>query len=137
VSLKNILLLLFLVGNVAFLTAQLSGTISGTISDGEMQEEPLLFANVALKNTLWSAQTNFDGNFEFADVPFGDYTLVVTYLGYETLEMPLTVNAEETTIVQESLAALSMDSKSAAISETKTSPSISESTDDKASKSQD
>lgn len=134
---KKILFLLFLVGNVALLAAQRSGTISGSISDSEMQEEPLLFANVALKNTLWSEQTNFHGNFEFSDVPTGDYILIVTYLGYETLEMPLTVKAGETTLVQEGLLSLSMDSKSVAISTTHVNPITTETSNDKASKARD
>jgi hypothetical protein len=135
--LKKIVFLLLVVGNVALMAAQRSGTISGSISDSEMQEEPLLFANVALKNTLWSTQTNFHGNFEFADVTPGEYTLVVNYLGYETLEMPIVVKAGEMTSIQEGLSALSMDSESVAISATHVSPIIAETPDDKASKSRD
>ena len=121
--------------NVAFVTAQGSGAIVGTITDNEMQEEPLLFANVALENTLWSAQTNFQGNFEFTEVPEGNYTLIVTYLGYETLETPVVVKAGEVTSIFKGLTALSLDTKGIEISQAKV--SALSTADDKVSKSRD
>ncbi len=121
--------------NVAFVTAQDSGAIVGTITDNEMQEEPLLFANVALENTLWSAQTNFQGNFEFTEVPEGNYTLIVTYLGYETMEIPVVVKAGEVTSIFKGLTALSLDSQGIEISQAKV--SALSTADDKVSKSRD
>ena len=132
---KRILFLLLVLVNVAFVTAQDSGAIVGTITDNEMQEEPLLFANVALENTLWSAQTNFQGNFEFTEVPEGNYTLIVTYLGYETMEIPVVVKAGEVTSIFKGLTALSLDSQGIEISQAKV--SALSTADDKVSKSRD
>lgn len=132
---KRILFLLLVLVNVAFVTAQDSGAIVGTITDNEMQEEPLLFANVTLENTLWSAQTNFHGNFEFTEVPEGNYTLIVTYLGYETMETPVAVKAGEVTSILKGLTALSMDTQGIEISHAKV--SALSTADDKASKSRD
>ncbi len=64
-----------------------------------MNNEPLLFANVQLKNTSQSIQTNFHGNFEIHDLKAGDYTLVISYLGYETLEIPIRIEENKTTQV--------------------------------------
>lgn len=135
-TLKKVLFLLLVLMNVAFMAAQRSGTVSGSINDREMQEEPLLFANVALKNTLWSTQTNFHGNFEFTGVTPGEYTLVVAYLGYETLEVPLMVKAGETTSIQETLSALTIDSKGV-VSPSQGSIMTLETTDDRASEPRD
>tara|TARA_R110000868_G_scaffold82956_7_gene234033 strand:+ start:12370 stop:12732 length:363 start_codon:yes stop_codon:yes gene_type:complete len=86
--------MLFVVGNVC---SQNQGTITGTVSDIELDNEPLLFANVQLKNTSKIAQTNFHGNFEFTNVASGDYILVFSFLGYDTIEVPVVVKNNEIT----------------------------------------
>ncbi|WP_297707493.1 carboxypeptidase-like regulatory domain-containing protein [uncultured Eudoraea sp.] len=83
----------------ALLFSQQQGSVVGTILDKEMNNEPLLFANVQLKNTSQSIQTNFHGNFEIHDLKAGDYTLVISYLGYETLEIPIRIEENKTTQV--------------------------------------
>jgi len=89
----------------ALLFSQQEGSVAGTILDKEMNNEPLLFANVQLKNTSKSIQTNFHGNFEIHDIKAGDYTLVVSYLGYETLEIPISIEEDKTTRVIDELEA--------------------------------
>ncbi len=49
----------------------------------------MLFAHVQIKNTPISVQTNFHGNFEITGIDPGNYTLLVSYLGYETIEIPI------------------------------------------------
>lgn len=85
------------------LFSQHEGSVAGTILDKEMNNEPMLFANVQLKNTSKSIQTNFHGNFEIHDIKAGDYTLVVSYLGYETLEIPISIEEDKTTRVIDEL----------------------------------
>jgi hypothetical protein len=87
------------------LFSQHEGSVAGTILDKEMNNEPMLFANVQLKNTSKSIQTNFHGNFEIRDIKAGDYILVVTYLGYETLEIPISIEEDKTTKVIDELVA--------------------------------
>tara|TARA_R110002050_G_scaffold48356_3_gene112482 strand:+ start:39156 stop:39518 length:363 start_codon:yes stop_codon:yes gene_type:complete len=84
--------MLFVVGNVC---SQNQGTITGTVSDVELDNEPLLFANVQLKNTSKIAQTNFHGNFEFTNIESGEYILVFSFLGYDTIEVPVVVKNNE------------------------------------------
>ncbi|MFS4446403.1 carboxypeptidase-like regulatory domain-containing protein [Maribacter sp. 2307UL18-2] len=79
--------------------AQNQGGLRGTILDQEMHNEPLLFAHVQLKGVDAKTETNFHGNFEFGALESGEYTLVVTYAGYETIEMPIAVKADEITQV--------------------------------------
>ncbi len=71
--------------------AQQNVSLKGTIVDLESANEPLLLADVQLKNTEWKAQTNFNGNFELVGVIPGTYTLRVSYLGYETKELVVEV----------------------------------------------
>jgi len=93
------LVLIFSILCTTLLFSQQEGSVFGTILDKEMNNEPLLFANVQLKNTSRSIQTNFHGNFEIHDINPGNYTLEVSYLGYETLEIPIIIEENKTTQV--------------------------------------
>jgi len=69
------------------------GTVSGTVTapeDGRTQ--PMPFVNVALKGTTTGATTDLDGKFSFQADP-GQYVLVVSFVGYEPVERPISVAA--------------------------------------------
>ena len=104
---------LLLVGLLLFGTSQLfsqdSGTVRGTITDLEMHNEPLFFADVALKDSPVKVQTNFHGNFEITGVASGEHILVISYLGYESVELPVLVEAGESTFIQTEMRAKSID----------------------------
>ncbi len=103
---------LFLIGALLVMATGLSqtqGKIKGNILDNEMQNEPLLFANVELKGADKKTETNFHGNFEFNNLETGKYTLVVSYAGYETMEIPVEVLANNVTRVKEGLKAKTID----------------------------
>lgn len=95
---KNLALVLSLLFTT-FLFSQEQGSVIGTILDKEMNNEPILFAHVQIKNTPIGVQTNFHGNFEIASIDPGNYTLLVSYLGYETLEIPISIEENKTTQV--------------------------------------
>tara|TARA_R110002126_G_scaffold61498_3_gene158920 strand:+ start:780 stop:1139 length:360 start_codon:yes stop_codon:yes gene_type:complete len=88
---------------------QETSSIQGNILDGELFNEPLLMANVSIENTSISTHTNFRGNFEFDDLTPGSYNIVVQFLGYETMELPVTVAPGETTNIQASLKAKTLN----------------------------
>ncbi len=73
-------LLLGIVLFAGFVFAQ-KGTISGTIVDGE-NGEALIGANVFLENTTLGAATDLDGRYIILNIPEGDYTLIVSVIGY-------------------------------------------------------
>jgi len=77
------------------LFSQENSSVVGKVSDKELNNEALLFATVQLKNTSKITQTNFHGNFEFKDVEPGNYTLVFSFLGYETSEIAIAVKEDE------------------------------------------
>lgn len=95
---KKLIFLIFITLS-ALSYSQETTSIQGVIIDGELYNEPLLMANVTIKNTEWNTHTNFNGNFEIADVTPGNYTLQVRFLGYEDFETPITVTEGETTYV--------------------------------------
>ncbi|MBD1259859.1 carboxypeptidase-like regulatory domain-containing protein [Maribacter polysiphoniae] len=75
--------------------AQEKGAISGKIMDLEIENEPMLLANVQIKGGSKATQTNFHGNFELKDIPVGQHTLIVSYAGYEKLEIPVQVEKDK------------------------------------------
>lgn len=70
-----------------------SGVISGNITDNKNQS--LLGVNLALKNTGMIAQTDGNGNFTINSVPNGNYTLVISSLGYKTKEITFSITNNE------------------------------------------
>lgn len=95
-TMKHFPLVLLLCTGLLF--SQDYGSVKGTITDNEAFHEPLLFADITLKNpeqAQRTTQTNFHGNFEFTQVAPGSYTLVVRYLGYEPLEMPIHIEENQ------------------------------------------
>ncbi|HLR31397.1 MAG TPA: carboxypeptidase-like regulatory domain-containing protein, partial [Fodinibius sp.] len=67
--------------------AQDGGTISGTVTDS-LSEETLPGVNVMVKGTTTGTSTDTDGNFELT-VPSLQDTLVVSFVGYETRNVPI------------------------------------------------
>ena len=84
--------------------AQDKGTIKGKLLDKETNNEPLSFASVILKGTTVGTETDLEGNYRLSASP-GSYTLVMSFLGYKTLEVAVTVKAGETITVNRTLAA--------------------------------
>jgi len=65
-----------------------TGSIVGKLTDKELNDEPLAFANVLIKGTTTGTTSDFDGLYEIAGLEPGTYTIVFSYLGYETVEIP-------------------------------------------------
>jgi len=89
--LLSILLLLI---PFTFVSAQQTGSISGTVfsSTGDV----LPGANVVLDGTALGVASNLNGEFTLNNIAVGSYTLKVSYVGYQTLTRSVTVRAGET-----------------------------------------
>lgn len=91
------------------LSAQQNGSVVGKLTDKELNDDPLPFANVLIKGTTMGTTSDFDGLFQIADVEPGTYTLVFSFLGYETLEIPnVLVEAGKVTEINAGLGASSV-----------------------------
>ncbi|MEC3905914.1 carboxypeptidase-like regulatory domain-containing protein [Tamlana sp. 2201CG12-4] len=84
---------LFILLTTVFTYAQTTGTVVGKLTDKEYNDEPLAFANVLIKGTTKGTTSDFDGLYTFSDLEAGDYTLVYSFVGYETQEIQVTVVA--------------------------------------------
>jgi hypothetical protein len=68
------------------LQASSTGKIAGRITD-KNSGEPLITANVLIKDFQMGDATDLDGYYLILNVPPGEYTLVVMYIGYRTVEV--------------------------------------------------
>ena len=82
--------------------SQNKGTISGVILDKDLNNEPLSFANVTLKGTTTGTSTDAEGKYTIG-VAAGNYTLVISFLGYETVEVPCIVQENEITTINKTI----------------------------------
>lgn len=71
-----------------FVSAQETGSIVGKLTDKEMNNEPLAFANVLIKGTTKGTTSDFDGLYEIANLEPGTYIVQFSFLGYKTVEIP-------------------------------------------------
>ena len=61
-----------------------TGNIKGFVYD-KSTGEACLYANVYIENTNLGAATDFNGFFNINKVPAGQYNLIISYVGYDTL----------------------------------------------------
>ncbi|MFK5959681.1 MAG: TonB-dependent receptor [Lutibacter sp.] len=97
------ILIIVLINSIAF--SQTRGTIQGTVFDKEVGNEPLPFANVFIKGTTTGTTTEFEGTYSIK-VTHGTYTLVFSFIGYKTIEVPnVIVKDGETITINKTLSA--------------------------------
>lgn len=100
--LKNTLLILFTVFFSLFIygsawAQNATGIVKGNVKTADNQ--PAEFVSVAIKTTTKGAITNSQGDFVINKVTPGIYTLVISFVGLETIERQIEVKAGETTNV--------------------------------------
>jgi len=72
--------------------AQERGTVTGKVTDKEMNDESLPFANVFIKGTTIGTTTDFDGNYTLS-LEEGEHVIVFSFVGYAPAEQTITVEA--------------------------------------------
>ena len=96
-----------LIATLLFITlgfSQNKGTITGTLLDKDAGNESLPFANVVIKGTNTGTNTDIDGKYTLSVAP-GKHTVIYSFLGYESIEVPVTVVANETQTINQTLTA--------------------------------
>lgn len=95
---KVCLLAFLLISNAAF--AQ--GTLRGVVTD-TLDNSPLVGANVYLIGTALGSATNLEGEYRIDRVPEGTYTLRISYIGYLTKQIKITVQSNKALSVNAAL----------------------------------
>ena len=86
----SIAVLLF-IANPLHAQQALKGSIKGFVYD-KTTGEPSIYTNVYLYKTSMGATTDVNGFFAITQIPPGEYILMSTFLGYDTIKMPITIN---------------------------------------------
>ena len=84
----SFLLLMQLIVLLATGQVKLSGVVTGN-------GEPLAGASVVLENSYYGISTSSEGTFEFKNLKKGDYTLKVSFIGFLTKEVVVSLNANK------------------------------------------
>lgn len=77
-----------------------TGTIRGIVYDTETGE-PIIFTNVYLYKTTYGASTDVNGLFVITKIPPGNYRLMVSSIGYDSVSVAVSIKADE--IIQKKL----------------------------------
>jgi len=85
-----------------------AGRIAGVVTWDETGE-PLIGANVFLVGTTRGAATDIDGRFVIEDVPVGMYVARVSYVGFLSQEIQVTVGHTQVTRIRAELEAQAFD----------------------------
>ena len=76
-------------------TAQYDAHLTGHVLD-EATGEHMPYVNVQLKGTNIGTVTDESGHYFLKDLPVGRQTIVFSYVGYEPLELPVTIVEDRT-----------------------------------------
>lgn len=81
--------MLFSVGSYSQ-TASIKGFITENVTG-----EPVIFTSVYLQGTTFGSVTDINGYYVISKIPSGNYTLMVTYLGFDTIRENLSIKNGE------------------------------------------
>ena len=89
---------IFIIVLILLLTTSLSHAQDNNVKGFVYEKstgEPMMFCNVYFKGTTFGASTDINGFFNITRIPDGDYTILVTNLGYDTIAERLTLKNNE------------------------------------------
>ena len=90
IYLPAFILLLVLFAFQGFAQKENNASVRGFVYEAETGE-PAMFCNVYLDGTTYGSSTDINGYFLISQAAPGKYTLIITYLGYDTIRMPVTL----------------------------------------------
>ncbi len=76
--------------------AQEKGSITGTVTSED--GEPLIGANVFVTGTTKGTAADVNGNFSISGLVYGEYTLQISYIGYEEVTQTVSLNGASATV---------------------------------------
>ncbi len=93
-KLVNLTTLFFLLISVS---VSFAGPIKGKVIDKETKE-PLVGANVTVKNTKYGTSAGLDGSFVFKQLQPGVYQITAQYVGYESISKSVTITEAKSSL---------------------------------------
>ena len=72
-----------------------TGSVKGTLTDKQMNNEPLPFANVLIKDSSKGTTSDFDGLYTIDDLAPGTYVVEFSFVGYQTIEKTIAISVNQ------------------------------------------
>ncbi|MBU1369173.1 MAG: TonB-dependent receptor, partial [Bacteroidetes bacterium] len=91
---KRLFLFLFVILSYATATHAQEAAVRGFVYEASTGE-PVIFSNVYLEGTNYGASTDINGYFSITKILPGEYQLLVTFLGYDTIRQELVLSAND------------------------------------------
>lgn len=76
-----------------------TATVRGNVFD-KATGEPVMFASVEVEGASLGTTTDMEGFYSISNIPAGNVTLILTFVGYEDLRKEITLKANEVQTVQ-------------------------------------
>ena len=111
---KRILVCLWMGMLCVSVFAQYDAHLTGHVLD-ERTGEHLPFVNVLVKGTNIGTVTDESGHYFLRDMPIGKQTIVFSYVGYETVELPVTMVEDKTIELKASIREISQQLNSVVV----------------------
>ena len=90
----SVFILIILLSLQSITLAQ-TGSIKGKVFDKD-SKDALTGANIIIKGTSLGAASDLDGNFMIRNIPVGDQTVIVSYIGYNSATVNVTITENRT-----------------------------------------
>ena len=84
--------------------AQNTGSLSGKVLDKDFNNMPMPQANISIESTSKGTTSDFDGLFSISNLEAGNYTVTISFIGYKSQSIPVTIIAGEDKVIEVSLA---------------------------------
>jgi hypothetical protein len=91
-NIRPLIIIYLMLFSASFAFPQNVASIKGFITEEETGEA-VIFTSVYLKGTQYGAITDVNGYYVISKIPQGSYTLMVTYLGYDSVYIPVDLKA--------------------------------------------
>ena len=92
--LKKFVFLFFVVLFFSTTTFSQTATVKGFVNE-EATGEPVIFTSVYLAGTQYGAITDVNGYYVISKIPPGSYTLLVTYMGFDSIKTPMVLKSND------------------------------------------
>ena len=91
---KALTVILCLFVTVTLFSQKKDALVRGNVYDSN-GGQPVPFANVILRGTSQGATTDANGFYQISSIKPGDYTLFVSFIGYDSIETKISVKEGE------------------------------------------
>jgi hypothetical protein len=84
----------FLLSIFSIVVSAQTAVVRGKVTDGK-NGQPIIYTHIQLAKTSYGSVTDEKGFYTITNVPPGNYTLVVTYIGYDTVRLNVELEVDK------------------------------------------